>query len=98
MESCKIETMTRITLVLGLVAAVGLQAQTPPKLRLAEVQDITPTRYRADLTLDPAKSTFSDSMEIAMNIAKPVQTIWLNQEPIQSQSADVKTVTAEVIP
>ena len=28
----------------------------PPKLRLAEVQNLAPERYRADLTLDPDKT------------------------------------------
>ncbi len=62
-------------------------ADAPPKTRLAEVQNVQPTSYLADLTLDPAKSTFSGSIEIRMDIRQALQTLWLNQEKLQIKSA-----------
>jgi aminopeptidase N len=43
---------------------------------------IQPVSYRAELTLDPAKNTFSGTITIKMDIKNPLQTIWLNQEKI----------------
>jgi alanyl aminopeptidase len=84
---------------LFLVCSVGYAA---PKTRLAEVQNIAPTSYRVDLTLDPEKSTFSGSILIQMDIKQAVDTIWLNQERIQIQSAVVtsggRAVTAQTVP
>ena len=39
-------------------------ADQPPKLRLAEVQNIAPEGYRAELTLDPDKAEFSGNIRI----------------------------------
>ncbi len=85
-------------LSLILAGIIGLHAQMAPKLRLAEVQDIVPKSYRAELTLDPAKPAFSGSIAITMDIAKPTQTIWLNQERITIQSAALKTAGKDLKP
>jgi alanyl aminopeptidase len=75
-------------LCLSLVLCVSaLAADSPPKTRLAEVEDVQPTSYKADLTLDPGKDTFSGSISIRMQVNKPVQTIWLNQEKLSIKSA-----------
>src|SRR5450755_4604873 len=77
-------------------------ADQPPKLRLGEVENIDPTSYKVDLSLDPLKNTFSGSIVINLDIKKPVQTIWLNQEKITVQSAALtasgKTLSAKAIP
>jgi alanyl aminopeptidase len=70
-----------------LAALTAFAADTPPKTRLAEVQDVQPTRYGVDLTLDPAKTTFSGAIVIGMDVRKSVDTIWLNQEKLQIKSA-----------
>jgi len=78
----------RIPLFLVLaISFCACAADTPPKTRLAEVQDVQPVRYNADLTLDPAKETFSGSIGIRLQVNKPTTTIWLNQEKITIQSA-----------
>jgi len=78
----------RISLFLVLaIAFCADAADTPPKTRLAEVQDVHPARYNADLTLDPAKETFSGSIGIRLQVNKPATTIWLNQEKITIQNA-----------
>ena len=64
-------------------AALYAQAGEPqPKLRLAEVQNVSPSRYRVDLTLDPAKTQFSGAIEIALEIREALQTLWLNAADI----------------
>jgi len=66
-----------------------LAAGAPPKLRLSEVQDIAPTGYRVELTLDPAETSFSGSISIQVKVGKPAQTIWLNANRIVVGSASV---------
>jgi alanyl aminopeptidase len=68
-------------------AFIARAADTPPKLRLSEVEDIQPAGYQAELTLDPAKNTFSGSIVIRMDVKQSTQTIWLNQERLQIQNA-----------
>ena len=51
---------------------------TPPKLRLQEQQKIEPLSYRADLTLDPAKDSFTGSLLIRLQVSESTNTIWLN--------------------
>ena len=78
--------MNRLFLSLALCVSV-LAADGPPKARLAEVEDIQPASYKADLTLDPGKDTYSGSISIRMQVNKPVETIWLNQEKLSIRSA-----------
>ena len=95
--------MTRRTVFLALACSfAALASDHPPKLRLAEVQDLTPERYRADLTLDPDKTEFSGIIRIQVKVNQPVQTIWLNANRIAVQQASViaggKTVIAKTLP
>jgi cytosol alanyl aminopeptidase len=53
-------------------------AADAPKLRLGEVQSVAPTRYRVELNLDPAKPEFTATIEIGLNVQKPLETLWLN--------------------
>ena len=78
--------MNRLCLVLALCVS-AFAADSPPKTRLAEVEDIQPTSYKVDLTLDPGKDTYSGSISIRMQVNKPVETIWLNQEKLSIKSA-----------
>lgn len=87
---------------MALLCSAAFAADQPPKLRLAEVESIQPVSYRADLVLDPTKDDFSGSISIHMDVSKPTQTIWLNQEKIQIKSATLKSggksMTAKVLP
>ena len=66
-----------------------LAADGPPKLRLGEVQDIAPTAYRVELTLDPGETGFNGSIAIQVTVGKPARTIWLNANRIAVSSASV---------
>jgi len=85
-----------LSLFAVLAGTLSVYGQAPPKLRLAEVEDIAPKGYRAELTLDPGKATFSGSVAITMDIAKGTGVIWLNQERITIQSAVLKTAGKEL--
>jgi alanyl aminopeptidase len=78
--------MYRLCLSL-LLCVIACAADSPPKTRLAEVEDIQPSSYRADLTLDPGKDIYSGSISIQMQVKKPAETIWLNQEKLSIKSA-----------
>jgi alanyl aminopeptidase len=78
--------MNRLCLSLAFCVSV-FAADRPPKTRLAEVEDIQPTSYKAGLSLDPGKDTYSGSISIHMQVNKPVETIWLNQEKLSIKSA-----------
>jgi alanyl aminopeptidase len=95
--------MLRLTVILALASSLSLiAAAQPPKLRLAEVQDITPEKYRAELTLDPDKTEFSANIRIQVKVNRAVQTIWLHANRIAVQQASViaggKTLTATTLP
>jgi len=91
-------SMSRLPFALSLLACVTLHAaDTPPKTRLNEVQNIQPTGYLVDLSLDPAKDTFSGAISIRLDIAVPLQTLWLNQEKIAIQSAVLTAAGVERI-
>ncbi len=88
--------MPRLFLALALMLPLNaFAADTPPKLRLAEVQDLEPVSYRVNLSLDPAKESFTGSIEIRLKIAKPASTIWLNQENLKIASATLKAGGAD---
>jgi alanyl aminopeptidase len=53
------------------------------------VQDIAPTGYRVELTLDPAATSFGGSIAIRVKVGRPAQTIWLNANRIAVSSASV---------
>jgi alanyl aminopeptidase len=78
--------MNRFILSLALCLS-ALAADNPPKTRLAEVEDIQPISYKADLTLDPGKDSYAGTILIRMQVNKPLQTIWLNQEKLSIISA-----------
>src|SRR5476649_2211594 len=99
--------MTRLTLSLVLSLALAcsftaLAADQPPKLRLAEVQNIAPEKYHAELTLDPDKTEFTGNIRIQVKVNQPARTIWLNASRIAVQQASVtaggNTVTARTLP
>src|SRR5580704_11237276 len=75
------------SLTIAFILPACLAAQ--PKLRLSEVQDAAPVRYRATLDLDPAKESFSGVIDIQVAVRKPVATLWLNATKINVKEASV---------
>src|SRR5271157_5265152 len=62
------------------------QAPIPPKFRLP-AHEVGPVRYRADLTIVPDQDTFSGTVEIDLQIAKPTSLLWLNAERLTVKDA-----------
>ena len=66
------------------------------------MEDIQPVSYRVDLALDPEKDDFQGSIAMKLDIRKPTQTIWLDQNKITIDSASLtaggKTWNAKSIP
>lgn len=88
--------MSRLSFVLSLLACLSLRAaDTPPKTRLGEVEKVEPVDYRVDLTLDPAKDTFTGAFQIRIDVKAPVKTLWLNQSKLRIRSAMVKLQNSE---
>jgi alanyl aminopeptidase len=64
-------------------------AEAPPNLRLAEVQEVSPTRYRVELTLNPDQPQFAGVIQIGLDVRKPLQTLWLNATAIAVEQASL---------
>jgi alanyl aminopeptidase len=95
--------MARLTVPVALACSLAaFAADQPPQLRLAEVQKISPERYRVELTLDPDKAEFTGYIRIQVKVDQPVQTIWLNANRITVREASVtaagKTIAAKTLP
>jgi alanyl aminopeptidase len=71
--SCYVSAMRSIVLLFA-VAAPALAA--PPKLRLPD--GARPTRYQVAVTVDPAADRFSGTIDIDLQVQKPLDTLWLN--------------------
>ncbi|MGE0550606.1 MAG: M1 family metallopeptidase [Kofleriaceae bacterium] len=61
---------------------------TPPGLRLPA--GVRPTRYAIDLSIDPARDTFSGVAEIELAIDRPMRTIWLHGEGLDVIDATLR--------
>jgi alanyl aminopeptidase len=68
-----------------LFGCLGLCAEQAPTLRLPDT--VSPISYRAELTVDPNKDSFSGIIHIKIKIAKAVRTIWLNGTDITVAAA-----------
>lgn len=60
----------------GFLVVVCCWAADPPKLRVDD--SVRPVRYAADLTLRPDATTFSGTIDIDLQLARPAALIWLN--------------------
>lgn len=60
-------------LCVGVVLSVPA-AEQALKLRLAEAQSVSPTRYQAELKLDPDQQQFSGAIQINLDVQKPLTT------------------------
>jgi alanyl aminopeptidase len=81
-------------------ACLAPAAPQPPALRLGH--DVEPRRTSLDLTLDPARDSFSGSITIDLNVNRAVDHFWLNATDITISSAQLETgavtKTAQIIP
>ena len=66
-----------------------------PKLRLPNVA--RPLRYTIDLTVDPAQETFSGHVDIQIEMARPVTTLWLNGTDLEISQATLDGQPAKVV-
>ena len=85
-----LSTPRRVLVVLCALTVAALRASaadTPPKLRLAEVQNVSPISYKVELSLDPEKDDFTGTIVIKLDVQEPTQTIWLNRESITVETA-----------
>ena len=69
----------------------------PPAFTLPD--DAVPTKYTADLIIDPAKATFDGSIRIEVELKKPATVIWVNAKDISPLEATVggKKARAEAV-
>ncbi|MBV9266135.1 MAG: hypothetical protein JO061_08205, partial [Acidobacteriaceae bacterium] len=92
--------MSRLVGFICALFALSLYAQEAPTLRLPDTA--APLNYKVDLTLDPAKPTFSGNISIQTTIKQPIDTLWLNGAQIDVQSAQLtasgKTYQAKAAP
>lgn len=70
------------------LAVTGFAAPPPPPgFRLPN--NVVPLKYFVQLSIDPNKDTFSGTVLIAVDIAKPTSTIWLNGKDLEIKSASL---------
>jgi aminopeptidase N len=82
----------RLFLALLSVSCLAVAAPLPPALRLNH--DVTPRRMSLDLTLDPARDSFSGSVTIDLNVNTAVDHFWLNATDITIDGAHLQTPAA----
>ncbi|HZS55284.1 MAG TPA: M1 family metallopeptidase [Bryobacteraceae bacterium] len=82
--------MTRISVLVCSLLLLGflrLRAQETPTLKLPETA--APISYKVELSLDPAKTTFSGHISIKVAVKQPLRTLWLNATQLEVQSAQL---------
>jgi alanyl aminopeptidase len=67
---------------------LAVAAPLPPALRLNH--DVAPRRMSLDLTLDPARDSFSGSVTIELNVNTAVDHFWLNATDITIDEAHLQ--------
>jgi hypothetical protein len=65
--------------------AAALPSLDPPTLRLPDVA--FPTRYEAELTLDPAKDSFGGVLSIHLGARRATRIVWLHAEDLTIKGA-----------
>jgi alanyl aminopeptidase len=75
-------------LVFGLSAGGDIGSTQAPTLRLPD--GAAPTRYSAELWIDPAKETFRGRTEIRISLKGETDTLWLNAKELSFESATVR--------
>ena len=85
----------RSILILWSAACLLCAAPSPPALRLGD--QVQPKNYKAQLTLDPDKDTFSGDIEITLTVKQPTSLIWLNAVELDVDSATIDNQKATVV-
>lgn len=81
-------------LVCQAIAGLSCVAQgEAPRLRLPTT--VRPSRYTADLRVVPGKDDFSGRIAIDLDIAQPVQTIWLHAKALSLDQLTLRTAEGE---
>ena len=80
--------------------SVLAQTATPPALRLPDT--VQPGHYAAELTIRPDETSFRGSIDIALEVIKPTNVIWLNARYLTVEVARIDgagvSATATIIP
>lgn len=80
--------MRWLALACVVVAALFGATSPPPGFQLPE--DVVPQKYRVELRIDPNKDAFEGTVLVALAIAKPTSTIWLNGRDLEIKSASLE--------
>ncbi len=80
------------------VTAVALAAAPPEPPKLLLPSGVAPVRYDLDLTLDPARDTYTGRIVIETKVNAPTDLIWLNSTGLTFTKATVGNQTAEPVP
>ncbi len=73
----------------SLLGATTIPAIPPPAFLLPD--DVVPTRYIVDLTIDPNQPSFEGWVRIEVELHKPVSVIWANAKDLTPAEASVET-------
>lgn len=88
------------TLLLLTIAGALFAAPQPPSFRLPS--DAVPVRYQLDLTLDPAKDTFSGVVTLDLKVRQATTVVWLNASHLNVGAGTLEQngskLTAQVVP
>jgi len=76
------------SLLLLTLAGTLLAAPQPPALRLPA--DVVPSRYKLELSLDPAKTDFTGVVTIELKVRKEAGIVWLNQNGLTVSAASAE--------
>ncbi|MFZ5438629.1 MAG: M1 family metallopeptidase [Myxococcota bacterium] len=77
-------------------AAAARPTPAPPALRIDPA--VRPVRGALDLTIDPAAERFSGIARYDVELAAPVDVLWLNGTELQVRQATVDGAPVEVVP
>ncbi|MGD0578713.1 MAG: M1 family metallopeptidase [Bryobacteraceae bacterium] len=88
------------TLILLTIAGALFAAPQPPVFRLPS--DAVPARYRLELTLDPAKDSFSGIVTIDLKVRQATTVVWLNASRMSVSAGTLEqsgsTLAAKLVP
>ncbi len=87
-------------LLLLTIAGALFAAPQPPAFRLPS--DALPVRYKLDLTLDPAKDSFSGVVTVDLRVRQATTVVWLNASRLNVTAGTLEqngsTQTAQLVP
>lgn len=85
------------TILIAALSSAAAFALTPPAFVLSD--DVIPRKHTIEMTIDPARDTFTGSALIDVEIRKPTSLIWLNGKDLIVLNASVgsKKARAEAV-